>query len=222
MSNGQRFKYWLKARLLMKILVLSGSRNRQGKTAQAINAILKGVAKAGGDSEEIFLTELSLEKCRQCNEDGWGDCRSKGQCIIEDDFDSTAEKVKAADVVVFANPVYYGDLSESMRGFLDRYRRTRFSRRPPTGQGAPGSPPFGGGGTPAIGLCYAGGSGNGTISCCANLERILQTCGFDVVDMIPARRQNLEVKLPVLELVGEWLVTKPTSGPWPPPPPPGR
>jgi hypothetical protein len=38
--------------------------------------------------------------------------------------------------------------------------------------------------------------------------------------MIPARRQNLEVKLPMLENVGKWLVTKPTSGP--PFVPPGR
>jgi len=203
----------------MQVLLLSGSRNRQGKTAQAINAILKGVAKAGGNSESIFLTELTLEKCRQCNDDGWGDCRSKGQCIIEDDFAPIVEKIKVADVLVFATPVYFSDLSESMRGFLDRFRRTRFIRRLPTGQGVPVSPSYGGS-TTAIGLCYAGGSGNGTISCCANLERILQTSGFDVVDMIPARRQNLEIKLPMLELMGEWLATKPISGPWPLPNPP--
>ena len=206
----------------MQILALSGSRNRQGKTAQAMNAILKGVTEAGGYSECIFLTELALERCRQCNSDGWGVCRSEGHCIIEDDFALVVERIEAADVVVFANPVYFGDLSESMRGFLDRFRRTRFTRRPPAAHGVPGPTPFGGGGAPAIGLCYAGGSGNGTISCCANLERILQTCRFDVIDMIPARRQNLEIKMPMLELVGKWLVTKPTSGPWPPPIHPGR
>ena len=204
----------------MQIMALSGSRNRQGKTAQAMNGILKGVAKAGGNSESIFLTELTLEKCRQCNEDGWGDCRSKGECIIEDDFASIVEKMEAADVIVFANPVYFGELSESMRGFLDRFRRIRFTRRYREGQGVLGSPSFGGGSTPVIGMCHAGGSGNGAIGCCANLERILQACGFDTVDMIPVRRQNLEAKMPMLELVGEWLVTKPTSGPWPLPSPP--
>lgn len=185
----------------MQVLALSGSRNRQGKTAQAINAILKGVDKAGGNSESIFLPEFALERCRQCNDYGWGDCSSKGQCIIEDDFASIVEKVKAADVLVFATPVYYGDLSESMRGFLDRFRRIRLA---PYGES-----------TTAIGLCYAGGSGRGTISCCVNLEHMLKTSGFDVVDMIEARRQNLEIKIPMLELVGEWLVTKPISGPWP-------
>jgi len=199
----------------MQILALSGSKNRKGKTAQLINAIFKGAAKAGGDTECIFLTELAIERCRQCNDDGWGPCREKGICIIKDDFNATAEKAEKADVVIFANPVYFGDLSESMKTFLDRYRRTHAFRRP---AGVPGMPPMGGG-IPAIGLCYAGGSGNGTITCAAAMERVLQMCGFDLVDMILARRQNLDIKLPMLENVGKWLVTKPTSGPWPPTPP---
>ena len=196
----------------MKILVLSGSRNREGKTARAIEAILRGIAKAKGDSECIFLIELNLERCRQCNPDGWGLCRSEHRCIIEDDFALVTEKIKASDVVVFATPVYFGDLSESMRGFLDRLRRTRFTFGPPP---VPGTLPIRPAGqtTPAIGMCYAGGSGNGTISCASNLEKILQTCWFDVVDMIPIRRQNLDMKLPLLECVGAWLATKPTSGP---------
>ncbi len=201
----------------MQILVLSGSRNRQGKTAEAINAMLKGVKKAGAKSEVIFLTEKKLEVCRQCNPDGWGICRSEHRCIIEDDFESIVEKVKAADLVVFTNPVYFADLAESMSTFLGRYRRIRFTAG--GGPVVPGRPPTTRG-TPAITYCYAGGSGNGTSNCGANMERILQTCGFDVVDVILARRQNLEMKLPLLERVGEWLATKPTSGPWPPPAPP--
>jgi multimeric flavodoxin WrbA len=201
----------------MKILVLSGSRNREGQTARAIKAIQQGVTEAKGKTEVIFLTELKLERCRQCDPDGWGLCRKEGRCIIEDDFASLVAKVKAADVLVFANPVYFGDLSESMRTFTDRFRRTLFK---PGAAPRPGFPM--GGGTPAIGVCYAGGSGNGTVSCAASLERVLQTCGFDVVDMIPVRRQNIDVKIPMLEMVGKWLAAKPTSGPWPPPPPPKK
>ncbi|MBN1191262.1 MAG: flavodoxin family protein [Dehalococcoidales bacterium] len=192
----------------MKMLVLSGSRNRQGKTAEAINAICRGVAKGGGSSEVVFLPELKLERCRQCDLEGWGICRSEHRCIIEDDFAGLDKKAGAADVVVFANPVYFGDLTESMRGFLERYRRIHFT------MGGPGTPGFSVGTDTitAVGLCYAGGSGNGTTSCGANLEKLLQSCGFDVVDMVMARRQNLETKIPQLEMEGEWLATVPTSG----------
>jgi NAD(P)H-dependent FMN reductase len=189
----------------MQILVLSGSRNRQGKTAQAIDALCKGAAGAGGTIEKIFLPEQKLERCRQCNPDGWGICRTEHRCFIEDDFASIVEKIKAANAMIFATPVYFADLSDSMRGFLDRLRRIRFM-----GGGPPvsGRPPTAQGGTPAIGLCYAGGSGFGTISCAANLERVLQTCGFDNLDMIPVRRQNIDMKIPLLEMEGQWLVTR--------------
>jgi multimeric flavodoxin WrbA len=203
----------------LQILVLSGSRNRQGKTARAIEAVNRGISAAGGSAEVIFLTEKKLERCRQCEKDGWGICRSEGRCIIEDDFAPIVDRLLAADLVVFATPVYFADLSESMRGFLDRFRRIRFPKMMAERRGAPGPfPPTPG--PPAMGLCYAGGSGNGTTNCAANLERILQACGIDVVDVVLTRRQNIEAKLPMLELAGRWLVTRPTSGPPIPPPMP--
>ena len=198
----------------MKALILSGSRNRDGQTARLIKAVQKGISAGKGESEVIFLIEKQIERCRMCDADGWGLCRRESRCIIEDDLQGIIDQVKAADVLVFANPVYFSDLSESMRSFLDRYRRTLFK------PGKAPAPGFGmSGGTPAIGICYAGGSGNGTASASFNLERILQTCGLDVVDMINARRQNFDVKLQQLEIVGKWLSSKPTSGPWPPLPP---
>jgi multimeric flavodoxin WrbA len=199
----------------VKVVILSGSRNREGQTARLIKAVQKGISAGKGESEVIFLIEKSIERCRMCDPDGWGLCRREGVCIIEDDLQGIIDKIKAADAVVFANPVYFSDLSESMRSFLDRYRRTLFKpgKGPPMGFGMSG-------GTPAIGICYAGGSGNGTASATFNLERILQTCGLDIVDMINVRRQNFDIKTTQLEIVGKWLATKPTSGTWPPTPPP--
>ena len=184
----------------MQILILSGSRNPEGRTAQAINAIRRGAAKAGGNTECFFLPELNLERCRQCESDGWGVCRQEGSCIIDDDFDLLVEKIKSSDVIVFATPVYFADLSESMRTFLDRLRRISAFNKEPLTQGIS-----------AIGLCLSGGGGGGAPSACVNLERILQMCRFDVVDMVPLRRQNLDAKLPMLEITGAWLATKPTS-----------
>jgi NAD(P)H-dependent FMN reductase len=125
---------------------------------------------------------------------------------------SLVEKIDSADAVVFANPVYFGDLSESMKAFLDRLRRVKTTiPKGPIPTLVPPGPFNNDGGPIAVGICYAGGSGNGTTSCCMNLERILQICGFDVVDMIPVRRQNLENKIKIMEITGEWLATEPSS-----------
>ena len=197
----------------MKTLVISGSRNPEGRTALLINALCKGVESEGGETEVIFLPKMDIEHCRQCNSDGWGICRDEDKCIIDDDFPLILEKLKSADVTVFANPVYFGDLSESMKVFLDRLRRVKSKiPRQPLAPNAPMPGPFNNDSGPiTMGLCYAGGSGNGTTSCCMNLERILMFCGFDVVDMLPARRENLDNKLIIAEQTGKWLATCPSS-----------
>jgi len=191
----------------MKVMMISGSRNTAGRTAQCANAIAKGLEQAGATSELVFLPTMKIERCRQCEADGWGICRREGRCVINDDFAGLLEKMKATDVVVFANPVYFRDLSDSMRSFLDRVRRLKFMQpdRPMEGK-------------PAMGICLAGGSGNFAPSAGYILDTVLQMCGFDVVEMVNVRRQNLDIKLPMLEATGRWLATKPTSGPMPPMP----
>ena len=185
---------------MTKILFISGSRDRNGRTAGAINAIIRGAEKAGAKTESFFLPELNLHYCQQCDANGWGVCRREGYCIVEDDFQMLVDKIHESEVVVFATPVYFRDLSESMKTFLDKLRRiSAFNPEPITK------------GVSAAGLSMAGGGGGGATSACMNLESTLQMCRFDVIDMIPIRRQNFETKLPMLELTGEWLATKPTS-----------
>lgn len=108
----------------MKILMISGSRNPEGQTARAANAVLAGAEKTGCEVERVFLPVLKIERCRQCNDKGWGLCSEQGRCVIEDDFASLVEKMRTTDAFVVATPVYYSDLSESLRAFLDRLRRT--------------------------------------------------------------------------------------------------
>ena len=180
----------------MRIMAILGSRDHGGRTAQATEALLQGAAAEGGENERAFLPELKVERCRQCEDNGWGICRTEGRCVIDDDFAALVERIRKSDAAVLATPVYYGDLSESMRAFLDRLRRICTHE---TGRAGIKN-------KPAVGICVAGGGGGGAPACAVSLEKVLNTCGFDVLDMIPARRQNLEAKLHVLEATGRWLV----------------
>lgn len=185
----------------MTVLMISGSRNPDGQTARAADAILAGIAEASSDVERVFLPDLSIERCRQCNDNGWGLCRKEGRCVIDDDFGNLVAKMRTANAIIVATPVYFSDLSESLRAFLDRLRRTCIHEA-----GLESLK-----GKPVIGLCVAGGGGGGAPACCLSLEQVLAKCGFDVVDMIPVKRQNLEAKLKRLELAGRWLSTGPSS-----------
>lgn len=180
----------------MHVLMILGSRNTEGQTARAAKALLQGVVAAGCSAEKVYLPSLRIRRCRQCETNGWGTCRAEGRCSVQDDFASLVEKIEQADACLFATPVYWGDLSESMRAFLDRLRR--ISTYQTVKEMIRGKV--------AVGICVAGGGGGGAPSCTVSMEKVLHTCGFDVVDMIPARRQNLDLKVRVLELTGSWLV----------------
>lgn len=179
----------------MNLLIISGSRNPNGQTASAGDALMAGVRDAGGSGEQVFLPQLSIQNCRQCDDNGWGTCRTDGKCVIADDFAALVDRIAAADAVAFSTPVYYSDLSESLRAFLDRLRRTCTHE---SGKSKVA-------GKKAVGICVAGGGGGGAPFCVFSLEKVLSICGFDVIDMIPARRQNLEMKRDVLRTVGKWM-----------------
>jgi multimeric flavodoxin WrbA len=154
--------------------------------------VTEGIASQGGSLTEVYLPTKTIERCRQCNNDGWGICRSEGRCIIDDDFAPLTDTVRNADLVVFATPVYFSDLAESLRAYLDRLRR--ITRHEAGRRGIED--------TPAVGVCVAGGGGGGGPACCVSLEKVLRTCGFDVFDLVPVRRQNLEQKLSSMKDLG--------------------
>ena len=172
-----------------------GSRNKKGQTAQAVDACLKGFRDV--EVERFFLPTRTIERCRQCEDSGWGPCRSEGRCIIDDDFAGIVDSISKADIVIFATPVYFSDLSESMRTFLDRFRRV--------GKHQNDNPLIKD--KPAVGICVAGGGGGGAVACSAILEKIVGICGFNLLDIIPVRRQNLKMKETLLEITGEWIAS---------------
>jgi multimeric flavodoxin WrbA len=146
---------------------------------------------------QVHLPTMAVERCRQCDEKGWGLCRSEGRCVIEDDFAEVVSKIRQAEAVVFATPVYFGSLSESMRAFTDRLRRVCWHSKDNSGID----------GKRAVGVCVAGGGGGGAPTCTVDLEKTLRTSGFDLVDVVPVRRQNLDLKKDVLRITGKWLAS---------------
>jgi len=181
----------------MRVLAILGSRNPDGQTAGATDALLEGTAAEGWQTEKALLPQMEIQRCRQCEDSGWGICRSEGRCVIEDDLAGVVAKVRESDAVVFATPVYFSDLSESLRAFLDRLRRTCMHQDGKTGVE----------GKACVGICVAGGGGGGAPACCASLEKVLSRCGFDVLDVIPVRRQNLPTKLETLKATGRGLAS---------------
>jgi multimeric flavodoxin WrbA len=179
----------------MRCVAIHTSPNRDGLTATLAKAVLRGVKANGGEIEVIPLNEHHIKPCIACD-NGWGKCRDEGICILDDDFEDLRKRLIEADAVCFATPVYWHDLSESAKIFLDRLRRCEvFS----------GMQSFAG--KKVIGITAAGGSGRGAARALYLLEEYLRRLGFDIFDLVSVTQLSKTHKIEMLEKVGELLVT---------------
>jgi multimeric flavodoxin WrbA len=180
----------------MTCVAIQSSPNLNGLTASLAQSVLNGVKATGEHTELVHLNQLEIQPCRACN-NGWGDCRTKGTCILEDDFAGLCTQLAAADTVVFATPVYWHDLSESAKRFLDRLRRCETFRGFKTYAGIP-----------VIGITSAGGSGRGAARALYNLEDYLRRLGFEIFDLVSVTRFSKDHKLPMLHEAGRRLASQ--------------
>ncbi|MCX7598424.1 MAG: flavodoxin family protein [Armatimonadetes bacterium] len=179
----------------MRVVGLNASPNEDGLTASVLKVVLEGAAQTGAETHLVNMKALKLKVCQQC-EDGWGLCRKEGRCILEDDFQGLREELHGADAIVLSTPVYFGEVSEVAKTFLDRLRRCEAAG--PGGSRLTGKL--------ALGIAAAGGSGGGIVSCQEVLERYFQHMGMRIFDLIPVTRLTRNYKLKTAREAGRALV----------------
>ena len=72
----------------MMIIGIQSSPNTDGLTSMLVRAVLEGAETKGIKTKLIHLNLLNIRTCKAHNLDGrgWGTCRTKGICMIKDDF----------------------------------------------------------------------------------------------------------------------------------------
>lgn len=183
----------------MKVAVVWSSPNKDGLTATAKNQFIAGVKKAGAEVEEIHMNSLKIEHCRACG-NGWGSCSVKGFCAIKDDFADVYEKLVTADGIVFDSAVYWSDLTECMKAFIDRLRRCEAMKNRYLADKR------------CVLIACAGGTGRGTLECLQTMEMALTHMGMRAYDKISVNRYNAPYILPALEAAGETYMERLVNG----------
>jgi multimeric flavodoxin WrbA len=98
-----------------KILAIVATKRKKGIVSTLAEKMLAGAAAEGHATEVINLYDYKLDYCIGC----WA-CEKNGQCVLKDDFGTLFEKVKAADALVLASPVYWSNVPGIMKTFIDR------------------------------------------------------------------------------------------------------
>jgi len=98
------------------IVLLSGSPRKDGNTDKLAAAFIEG-AKSSGKTVRLFRTaDMEIGGCIGCQS-----CFAKGGvCFQNDDMEQIIEKLRIADAIVFASPIYFFAISAQLKLAIDR------------------------------------------------------------------------------------------------------
>ncbi|MEJ2739830.1 MAG: flavodoxin family protein [Dehalococcoidia bacterium] len=112
----------------MKVVGIVGSPRINGNTELLTAHTLKAIAEEEIQTELIRLSGLKIGPCTACML-----CEKEERCSIEDDFFPIYLKMKEADGIILASPVYYGSATALIKalmeraGYLSRWNGEHFS-----------------------------------------------------------------------------------------------
>lgn len=98
-----------------KVLVITSSFRKGGNSNTLAERFANGAKEARNEVEVISLEDKTIGFCKGCLA-----CGKTQKCVIQDDAIAIAEKMKEAEVIAFASPVYYYSISGQLKTMLDR------------------------------------------------------------------------------------------------------
>lgn len=98
-----------------KVLVITTSLRERSNSDALADAFAAGARAAGHQVEQISLKGRQISFCRGCLA-----CLHTQSCTIQDDAADLVARVGAADVIAFATPIYYYEMSGQLKTLLDR------------------------------------------------------------------------------------------------------
>lgn len=97
------------------VVVISSTMRKGGNSELLAEEFAKGAKESGNHVEMIYLRDLEIRFCFGCLA-----CQTMGHCVIDDGASKVMEKVRNADILVFATPIYYYAMCGQLKTFLDR------------------------------------------------------------------------------------------------------
>ena len=100
---------------MKKVIVISTSLRVGSNSDMLADQFIEGAKAAGHEVEKISLAGKDIKFCTGCLA-----CQKLGKCVIKDDVNDIMQKVLNADVVCWATPIYYYEMSGQMKTLIDR------------------------------------------------------------------------------------------------------
>jgi len=95
----------------------SSPRMHEGNTALILEPFLQGMREAGAEVELFYTRRLKINPCFGCMY-CW--LRKPGECCQRDDMDILYPKLRSAQILVLASPLYVDGMTGTMKNLLAR------------------------------------------------------------------------------------------------------
>jgi len=99
----------------MKVLGILGSPRRGGNSDMLLDEMLKGASSVGAVTEKIYLGDLNFKGCIECS-----GCDKTGICVLKDDMTPIYDKLREADIIVAASPIFFLSITAQLKALIDR------------------------------------------------------------------------------------------------------
>lgn len=102
---------------MKKFLVLDFSPRKKGNSAGLCAVMAEELAAKGGEVASYAIRDIEVKPCKAC-----GACKKKEVpfCAQKDDFTAMLPLINECDGIVFAAPVYFGQVPGPAKDFIDR------------------------------------------------------------------------------------------------------
>ena len=114
-----------------QILILKSSPRKRANSSILADQVAAGARDAGAAVESFDLHSLNIRPCDACDF-----CQGAAECVINDDMQMLYPKLRAADAIVVASPIYWFTLSAQAKLCIDRWYALEGSRRQRAGRQA--------------------------------------------------------------------------------------
>lgn len=100
---------------MKKVLIITSSLRPHSNSDSLAEAFAHGAMDAGNEVEAVSLKHKDIRFCMGCLA-----CQKTLRCVINDDAPAIVKKMHDADVIAFASPIYYYEMSGQLKTLLDR------------------------------------------------------------------------------------------------------
>jgi multimeric flavodoxin WrbA len=98
------------------VLVFKGSPREHGNSSTLGNQAAEGAKAVGAEVESFYLHNMDIRPCDACDT-----CHETGVCVLMDDMQVLYPRLRKADAIIIASPIYWFTMNAQTKLFIDRW-----------------------------------------------------------------------------------------------------